>query len=227
MGETEAATLWARVARGYKAGGFNPSLLGLPEAEDRVGYAPEYLWNYEVGTRLIRKDGRGWLQGSLFLQDRTGEQLKIPQQFRVGDPTTFVFLPPTGSRGGPPVWNWKPPGNPGEGWPLAPPWDYSARKFASSVADPNWRAGNWPTPPLHRCPERYLAGWSRVVCPGGFHRQGDYSIDYCQALDCNDPRTGSFQQLDLRAGRAWGAWSVEVWCRNALDEFYATRGFLW
>ena len=31
--------------------------------------------------------------------------------------------------------------------------------------------------------------------------------------------------LDLRAGREWGAWSVEAWCRNVLDEEYAVRGF--
>jgi outer membrane receptor protein involved in Fe transport len=48
----ESATLWARVARGFKAGGFNASLVGVPGAEDQLEFAPEYLWNYEVGLRL-------------------------------------------------------------------------------------------------------------------------------------------------------------------------------
>ena len=68
--------------------------------------------------------------------------------------------------------------------------------------------------------------------PGrGFFLRADYSgkdryyIDYCQAADCNDPQTRAYQLLGLRAGREWGAWSVEAWCRNVLDKEYAVRGF--
>ena len=226
VGETEAATLWARVARGYKAGGFNPSLLGLPEAEDRVGYAPEYLWNYEVGTRLIRKDGRGWLQGSLFLQDRTGEQLKIPQQFRVGDPTTFVFFTANGEQGRATGLELEAAWQPGGGLAFGAALGLLRTEIRQFSSRPELEGRELAHAPRYTVALngtwRGGAGWFARV---DFTGKGDYSIDYCQALDCNDPRTGSFQQLDLRAGRAWGAWSVEVWCRNALDEFYATRGF--
>ncbi len=224
--DTMETNLWARVARGYKAGGFNPGLVGLPEAGDRLEYKPEYLWNYEIGARVNRPDGRFRASASVFLQQRQDQQIKIPEQFRVGDPTTFLFFT----------------GNAEEGralglelelnWLPLPPLELGAalglldteitqfsdrpelegRALAHAPRYNFTLNGTWRT----------AGGWfARVDYTG----KGGYAIDYCQATDCNDPETSPYQLLGLRAGREWGAWSVEAWCRNVLDEEYAVRGF--
>ena len=58
------ATVWARIARGYKAGGFNTSLAGIDFDEfpdfnldaGNIEFDPEYLWDYELGLRLAPAD---------------------------------------------------------------------------------------------------------------------------------------------------------------------------
>ncbi|MGL4475257.1 MAG: TonB-dependent receptor, partial [Shewanella sp.] len=69
--------LYAKVARGYKAGGFNVGLdlATYPELSDYIGYEAETLYNYEIGH------SGNWLNGdmntrvSLFFMDRQDQQV--------------------------------------------------------------------------------------------------------------------------------------------------------
>ncbi|MCR5077730.1 MAG: TonB-dependent receptor [Prevotella sp.] len=56
---------YASITRGYKPGGFNTS---FTKDEER-SYAPEYSWNYEVGTRLNFLEGRLTAEADLFYID--------------------------------------------------------------------------------------------------------------------------------------------------------------
>jgi outer membrane receptor protein involved in Fe transport len=219
-------TLWARVARGYRAGGFNPGVAGIPEAADRLQFGPEALWNYEVGARASAPDGAWWASASAFIQQREDPQLKIPEQFRAGDPATFLFFTQNAERA-------STNGLEAEaGWqPL------EALELGLAAGLLNTRIDRFSARPelegrdLAHAPHYTFAlnatwragtGWfARVDYTG----KGGYAIDYCQAADCDDPRTSAYQLLGLRAGRAWGPWSVEAWCRNLLDEKYVVRGF--
>ena len=223
---TGTATVWARVARGYKAGGFNPDVVGIPEAADRLEFRPEVLCNYEVGTRLASADGRWSTALSVFLQERDDEQLKIPEQFRADDPDTFRFFTQnaehgqaTGLEG---ALTWQPVAALGFGAALGL-LDTEIRKFS---ARPQLEGRELAHAPHYsfavNATWRPAAGWFARVDYTGKDR---YVIDYCQAADCNDPHTKAYQLLDLRAGREWGAWSVAAWCRNVTDRQYAVRGF--
>lgn len=218
--------LWARIARGYKAGGFNPSVVDIPEAADRLQFKPEALWNYELGARATSADGRWRLSADVFWQERIDEQLRIPEQFRPGDPATFLFITSNAERGrntGLEMelhWQAMDSLDIGASFGLL---DTDIRKFSDRpelegrelahaphytfAVNATWQAG---------------AGW---FVRADYAGKGGYLIDYCQAADCHDPETKAYGLLDLRAGRDWGRWSLEAWCRNALDKRYAVRGF--
>ncbi len=222
----ESLTLWARVARGYKAGGFNASLVGVPGAEGQLEFQPEYLWNYEVGTRVRSGDGRVAASLGVFYQDRDDLQVKIPRQFVAGDPTTFLFSTTNAESG-------HTAGLELEGtWqPVEPLALGAALGFLDTAIDRFSARPELEGRELAHAPRYTVALNATWRAPGGWFARADYTgrdafaIDYCQAADCNDPETDAWQALDLRAGREWGAWSVEAWCRNVLDEEYAVRGF--
>lgn len=228
------ATVWARIARGYKAGGFNTSLAGIdfsayPDFSLDAGsieFDPEYMWDYEVGLRMA-PPGAGWTMAlSFFMQERDDPQIKVPVQLRLGDPTTYVFVTDNASdaqtRGVELEASWQP---------------IPALTLGTAVGLLHTEIGNFSLRPeldgreLAHAPDytfavnatwRFAQGWFARADYSGKDR---YTIDYCQSSDCNDPQTSPYQVLDLRAGREWGQWTVEAWVRNALDEDYAVRGF--
>lgn len=65
--------VYATVARGYKAGGFNAT----KETETDRTYAPEYTWNYEVGTKLNFFDEKLSFEASAFYIDWKDQQLSF------------------------------------------------------------------------------------------------------------------------------------------------------
>lgn len=62
---------YASVTRGYKAGGFNQTF----RTEDERTYAPEYNWNYEIGTKLHFFDYRLAAELALFYIDWRHQQV--------------------------------------------------------------------------------------------------------------------------------------------------------
>jgi iron complex outermembrane recepter protein len=62
---------YARVSRGYKAGGFNTSTIQDP-------FDPEFLWAYEVGYKASSPDRRSRFNASLFHYDYRDLQLNTP-----------------------------------------------------------------------------------------------------------------------------------------------------
>lgn len=64
---------YALASRGYKAGGFN-SNNDIP-ADDRE-YQPEFLWNYEIGSKFTAADNSYNTRIALFYQDRDDVQTK-------------------------------------------------------------------------------------------------------------------------------------------------------
>ena len=224
---TPAMQGWARVARGYKAGGFNPGIAGFNGVSPAdLAFAPESLWNYELGLRYGPAAGRVAVSASVFRQERNDLQLKLPVNFLTGDPTAFAFFTDNAERGRTQgaelegTWQARATLTLGASLGLL---DTEIRRFDTSRALVGRDLAHAP---------RYTYAVQASWRPGrGFFLRADYSgkdryyIDYCQAADCNDPQTRAYQLLGLRAGREWGAWSVEAWCRNVLDKEYAVRGF--
>ena len=64
---------YARISRGFKAGGFNPSLAALQGVAilgpEFIPYQPEYLWNYELGLKSVWADSRVVFNAAAFFID--------------------------------------------------------------------------------------------------------------------------------------------------------------
>ena len=228
------ATVWARIARGYKAGGFNTSLAGIDFDEfpdfnldaGNIEFDPEYMWDYELGLRLAPVAANWSMALNFFMQQRDDPQIKVPVQLRLGDPTTYVFL--TGNASDAET----------RGVELEASWQVlPTLTLGTALGLLHTEIGDFSLRPelegseLAHAPDYTFALNATWRLAQGWFVRADYSgkdrytIDYCQSADCNDPQTSPYQVLDLRAGREWAQWAVEVWARNVLDEDYAVRGF--
>ena len=226
----EGAHLYLLVSRGYKAGGFNPSVaraLG-PGAElgpEAIGFAPESMLNVEAGFRGLWLGGRLAAEAALFRMERDDMQLRSSAQF-TANPNDFVFI--TSNAQGHATgleasvgWQlndaWRVHGNLGlldsqvDAYGLEREQDIEGdivgRAFAHA---PSWTIN---------------AGASYLGATGWFGRldvnaMDDFYFDYS-----HDERGGGRTTLNLRLGREWSHWAVYAWVRNLFDEDYHTRGF--
>jgi outer membrane receptor protein involved in Fe transport len=71
--------VYANVARGYKAGGFNPA--SLPGSEI---YGEEYAWHTEAGVKTLLAGDRVRFNAAVFLIDWQDLQLNVPNIFAPG-----------------------------------------------------------------------------------------------------------------------------------------------
>lgn len=69
---TETAMVYATVARGYMAGGFD---VNMPKNEKSFAYDPEYTINYEIGAKTSWLDNRLLLNAALFYIDVKDKQV--------------------------------------------------------------------------------------------------------------------------------------------------------
>jgi outer membrane receptor protein involved in Fe transport len=88
--------VYASLARGYKAGGFN---IGAASPQARRGFDPEFLWSLEAGVKHSAVDQRLQLQMALFAMRRTQMQVSTSVQLQPGDPLSFIYLTDNAARG--------------------------------------------------------------------------------------------------------------------------------
>ncbi len=77
----DSVMLFANVARGFKAGGFNTY------STPADVFNPEYVWNYEAGAKISAWDGRARFAVTAFYSDYTDLQQNV---FGTFDGTTFT-----------------------------------------------------------------------------------------------------------------------------------------
>jgi outer membrane receptor protein involved in Fe transport len=222
----DAATLFGRVARGYRGSGFNPSLAGYPGVTDgQLTYGDEHLWSYEAGLRIGNPGRQWWADLTAFWQERSQMQVRVPVQLVAGDPTSFVFLTDNAQSGravgAEAALGWRTARmltlNAGLGL-----LDTEVRRFA---AEPQFEDRPFPHAPA------WSATAGVLVEPGGgwfarldvFGRDNFY-FDYDLSSGA-ERKSRDAWVANLRAGREWRRWRVEVWARNLFDEEYAVRGF--
>ncbi|MGI9292307.1 MAG: TonB-dependent receptor, partial [Gammaproteobacteria bacterium] len=217
---------YARIARGFKAGGFNPSVNALADngvanqfGGGAIFYDPEYLWNYEVGLKTL------WLAGALsadisvFYMDRDDAQLSQSAQL-TGDPAGFVFITDNGEA---------------ESYGLEASVAWQATRswqFYGSLGWLNTEIDKWDIRPevegrdLAHAPSYTLNVGTLWNGPAGWYGRVDVNAvdDYYFDIS-NDQKADSYEIVNLRLGRAWDNFDVSLWVRNAFDEDYSTRGF--
>ncbi len=215
----ERHSLWATLARGYRAGGFN---IGTSVPGDRQQFGAEYLWSVEAGWKGESAAGDRRADVNIYYLRREDPQVSTSLQLDPEDPLTFMFLTDNAesaeafgveSSAGLAV---------GDGLELEATlnWmdsryhgyrfgdrDLEGRAFAHA---PEWKASLAAT-------WRHPAGWMARADLSG---EAGYYFD-----TSHDQRSDARFLANVRAGFEAERWSVEVWVRNLLDERYPVRGF--
>jgi hypothetical protein len=225
----ERRSVYVRLARGYKAGGFNVSLAGIDFgtvdnvalSPEHIEFDPESLTSVEAGLRATSADGRFRADVGVFAARRDDQQVKVPLQLRLGDPSSFLFVTANSERG--------------EHHGLEATFDWQAtERLTFSAALGLLRAeidefSLFPTiagREQAHAPEYTYSLGAMYKAPSGWWGRLDYAgmdeffFDYG-----HDQQSESYGLANLSVGRDWESWSVKLWARNLLDEEYAVRGF--
>ena len=92
----ERSTAYARLARGYKAGGFN---IGAQVPEQFRTFETETLNSLELGLRAANADATVATDVALFYMRRNDQQVPTGEQLVPGDPLSFVLYTDNAARG--------------------------------------------------------------------------------------------------------------------------------
>jgi iron complex outermembrane receptor protein len=212
--------VYALVARGYKAGGFNLSP-GLPA--DQLQFTPESDLNFEVGHKALLAEGRLRIDTSLFYMLRHNEQLLTGEQLDPSNPNTFIFFT----------------GNAQSGF------NYGLESTASWTATPSLNFGgslgllqsqyhgfvqNSVTLPDRALP--HAPPWNTALNATWRDPRGPYArLDvtgmgsFFYDLPPNDTRSSAYGLVNGKLGWDTPRWEVYLWGRNLLDKNYTVRGF--
>ena len=212
--------VYALVARGYKAGGFNLSS-GLPA--DQLQFGPESDVNLEVGHKAALNDGRLQIDTSLFYMVRHNEQLLTGEQLDPSNPDTFIFFT----------------GNARSGF------NYGLESTANWAATPSVTFGgslgllqtqyrgfvqNGVTLPDRALP--HAAPWQAALNATWRDPRGPYArLDitgmgpFFYDLPPNDTRSSAYGLVNAKLGWQSARWEAYFWARNLLDKNYTVRGF--
>lgn len=217
----EDANVYARIARGYKAGGFNLGLGGRGLSSDELVYQPEFLWNHEIGVKGLWLDGR--LRGELavFHSQRLDVQVDTSRQVDPQDPNTFLFFTRNVGRGVNRGIELTLEFRPGDAWRISAALGLLDTEITRYPGHPELEGREQPHAPgfgfalgaLWRHPQGWFAG-GELTGRDGFYFSNSH-----------DRKSQAYALLNLRAGRAWSDWEAFAWARNLLDEYYAIRGF--
>lgn len=217
LGESQG--LWATLARGYRAGGFN---IGTSVPADRQQFDDEYLWSAEAGWKGRDLDGRSQADFNLYYMRRERPQVASSLQLDPEDPLTFIFLTENADSGE--AWgaeasgalvagervtleaalHWM--GSEYHGYRFGD-YDLEGRAFAHA---PEWKAS-------------LAATWRH---PTGWMARADLSGEAGFYFDTSHAQRADSRFLaNLRAGYEAERWSAEAWVHNLFDERYPVRGF--
>jgi iron complex outermembrane receptor protein len=226
---TDGLNTYLRAARGFKAGGFNPSLAAVQTSPDALGpefvaYDPEYLCNYELGLKGLWADGAVQTDIAVFYMDRDDAQLSQSSQQVDGDPNSFVFVTYNGKAN---AYGLEASGI----WQLSTGWELHGALglLQSKIED---TASTQEVSPdavgreLAHAPQYTLnlgATWTSQM--GWYGRVDVNAIDQFYFDISHNQESESYEVVNLRIGKEWENWTVSAWGRNIFDESYATRGF--
>ena len=213
-------TAYARLARGYKAGGFN---IGEALPDNLLTFDTETLHNLEVGYRAGNEDGTLGYDVALFYMRRYDQQVPTGVQLVVGDPLTFVQYTDNAA------------GGENLGVEATVQW----RPFVSLLVDT--RLALLETNYLDYTIEDIgldLSGREQAHAPqyqfdlGLEYRRSAYfarvdfaGVDDFYFDDSHNESAPARVLTNLKAGLSGKHWRAEVWVRNLFDEYYSQRGF--
>jgi iron complex outermembrane receptor protein len=216
----EGQHVYALIARGYKASGFNLSP-GLPA--NQLQFGPESDLNFEVGHKAQMSDGRVRIDTSLFYMMRHNEQLLTSEQLNPNNPNTFVFFTGNAKSG----FNY--------GLESTATWAASkSLEFGASLgllqSQYHGFVQNGVTLPDRALP--HAPPWQAAVNATWRDPRGPYArLDvtgmgsFLYDLPPNDTRSSAYGLVNGKLGWDTSRWEVYLWGRNLLNKNYTVRGF--
>jgi len=215
------AKVYARIARGYKAGGFNLGLAGQGLRSDELLYQPEFLWNYELGAKGLWLDGRLRGELSVFHSERVDVQVDSSRQVDPQDPNTFVFFTRNVGRGNNRGIELSVAFAPNQAWRLSAALGLLDTEITRFPGRPQLEGREQPHAPSYGY--ALAARWRN---PGGWFIESELTgRDGFYFSNSHDRKSEPYALANLRLGRYWGGWETFAWVRNLFDEYYAVRGF--
>jgi iron complex outermembrane receptor protein len=227
----EGRSTYLSLARGYKAGGFNPGVVADSDAEAEAvrRFDPEYLWNLEAGLHAPLGSGRGHASVSAFYQWRRDQQVRTGRQLDPSNPNSYVFVTdnlPDGYTTGLEA---------ALAWRVLPSLEVGgtlgllrSRSGAGTTVDDEGNAV-----PVRSREQAHAPGYTAAVHATWRSSRGLMARLDVTAMDAfyfdvptdHDQKAGSHALAHLKAGYEAGRWSVHAWVRNLFNERYAVRGF--
>jgi outer membrane receptor protein involved in Fe transport len=216
---TESVRGYLSVSRGYKGGGFNP---GTRVPTERRQYDPEYLWNFELGTKGTFLDKKLSSNLALFYNLRRDQQLKFAIQDNPSDPLSFTYLTESSAEG-------RSIGLELENTYQALPWwqlfvsgsllDSEFTSVPSESSDLQGRA-------VSGAPSwQYSAGTRADFGHGVFGRIEITGKDAFYFDDSHNQHSSPYALFNASLGWRHDRWQVLLWSRNLFNERYDVRGF--
>ncbi len=216
---SEVTTGFLSLARGFKAGGFNPGF-GIPD--DRRQFDTEYVWNLEAGIKAHWLDDRLQVNASVFLSERQDQQIRTSFQLVPNDPASFVFFTDNSDEGRTTGVEMDVRWLPSDSWQLyATVGLLNAEITSFGTAEVSLDGREQAHAPAYT-----LAIGGMYRHPSGLNARVDVSgrdeflFDYS-----HDQKSDPYELVNLRLGYDAEQWSAHVWVRNLFDEKYAVRGF--
>jgi iron complex outermembrane receptor protein len=239
---TDDSMLYASVAKGVKAGGFNGFTASTtPLTPEEQAFDPEENWTYEIGAKNVLFDGRLILNASAYFIDWTDMQVtSVPSGFdpnaiTPGSVAPTIFLN---------VGNAETLGVELEGIGYITP-DLSL-SYAFSVADPEFSDGTKWGQFVGLCDDVFcpadgdvsgntIARQSRVQSAVGLQYETEMAglgffarLDYTyQSKQYNDQMNFGWaaarDNVNASIGLSGERWSVTAWGRNLMDETYVVN----
>jgi iron complex outermembrane receptor protein len=224
---TDRRSAYVRLARGYKAGGFNVSLAGVDFSTvdglspSEIQFGPELMTSLEAGLRSTFADGRLRTDIGVFAARRTDQQIKVPIQLKLGDPSSFLFVTANAERG--------------EHHGIEASVDWRASDRIALNATVGWLKTRIDAfslfPSIEGREEAHAPGYTYSVgatyrAASGWWGRFDVSgmdkffFDYG-----HDQQSRPYSLANLSVGRDWRGWSAKLWVQNLLDKEYFVRGF--
>jgi outer membrane receptor protein involved in Fe transport len=211
---------YAAITRGYKAGGVNTTAEDI--SDDQRGFAPEFLWNLEVGLRAASAGGTFDSRTSVFYMRRKNQQVSTSVQLDPDDPNTFVLLTDNAGHGD----------NLGLESELG--WNpVRGLRFEASVAllqarflDYTLEGRNLDKRDTPHAPNYQFGLAASLRSPSGWFAHAAFqAVDAYYFSASHDQRAPASQLVNLRLGYEADRWSATLYARNLFDEHYAVRGF--
>tara|TARA_R110000737_G_scaffold14785_2_gene30925 strand:+ start:1030 stop:3138 length:2109 start_codon:yes stop_codon:yes gene_type:complete len=217
----ENSLFYGSVNRGYKAGGVNIDG-SLPN--DRRGFSPEYLWNYELGYKVNLLDNQAYIRSAIFYMDREDMQVSTSySKEREDGSTEFVSYLGNAASGN----------NLGleleAGWQITPTLEiYAAIGLLATEyndyidAQGNNKSGEEQA---HAPSYQFNLGFNYQLSD---NLRVNISVDGKDEFlfsDSHQEKSAAIEVVNMSVIYAQDDWQVKLWARNMFDESYATRGF--